>query len=186
MSQVYDVVVLVGSPRKKSFNRLLAKSLEQLAPPVLSLRIVEIGDLPFYNDELEADAPAGWQRVRRDVAAADAVLFVTPEYNRSVPAVLKNAVDVLSRPFGKGALTGKPAAVISSTPGALGGFGANHHLRQSLVCVGVNTMSTPEVYLGGITSAFDEQGALVSPAVKEILTKFITAFEQWVRLTSKV
>jgi chromate reductase len=185
MSQVYDVVVLVGSLRKKSFNRLLAKSLAELAVPALSLRIIEIGDLPFYNDELEAELPASWQRIRQEVAAADAVLFLTPEYNRSVPAVLKNAVDVLSRPYGKSALTGKPAAVISSSPGALGGFGANHHLRQSLVCLGVNTMPTPETYIGGIASAFDEQGALVNTGIKDLLDKFLKAFEQWVRLSAK-
>lgn len=185
MSQVYDVVVLVGSLRKKSFSRMVARSLSDLTTSSMSLRIVEIGDLPFYNDELEADLPASWQRIRQDVAAADAVLFVTPEYNRSVPAVLKNAVDVLSRPYGKGALTGKTGAVISLSPGALGGFGANHHLRQSLVCVGVNTMPTPEAYVGGIASAFDEQGKLVNAGIKELLEKFMTAFEQWIRMTRK-
>ncbi|TCS36296.1 chromate reductase [Paucimonas lemoignei] len=181
MSQAIEVVVLVGSVRKKSFNRMLAQSLAELVAPSMSLRIVEISDLSYYNDELEADLPASWQRIRQEVGAADAVLFVTPEYNRSVPAVLKNAVDVLSRPYGKSVLAGKPAAVISSSPGALGGFGANHHLRQSLVGIGVNTMPTPEAYIGGIATAFDEQGKLVNASTKEFLQTFIKAFEQWVR-----
>lgn len=185
MSQTYQVAVLVGSVRKQSFNRMLANALAAMAAPALSLRVVEIGDLPFYNDELEGEAPATWQRVREAVGAADAVLFVTPEYNRSVPAVLKNAVDVLSRPYGKGALNGKTAAVISASPGALGGFGANHHLRQSLAALGVKTMAAPEAYIGGIANAFDEQGKLLNTSTKEFLEKFVQAFREWIALTTK-
>ncbi|HCY64862.1 MAG TPA: ACP phosphodiesterase [Oxalobacteraceae bacterium] len=180
MSNPYEVAVLIGSPRTKSFNRLLAKALTAIAPPALSLRIVEIGDVPFYNDEQEEALPAAWQTLRQDIARADAVLFLTPEYNRGVPALLKNAVDVLSRPYGKSALTGKPGAVISTSPGAMGGFGANHHLRQSLVCLGVNTMATPEAYIGGVAGLFDEQGKLVNEASKDFLLKYLAAFEQWI------
>jgi chromate reductase len=185
MHKQYEVAVMVGSLRKKSFNRMLAKALMELASPSLSLRMVEIGDVPFYNDELEDAPPATWQTLRQRVGKADAVLFLTPEYNRSVPAVLKNAVDVLSRPYGKSPLTGKPAAVISSSPGTLGGFGANHHLRQSLMCLGVNTMATPEAYVGGVAGLFDEQGNLVNTGTQNFLLKFLEAFEQWIGTTCR-
>ena len=186
MQQTLDVAVLIGSLRKNSYNRMLAGALAKLASPSLSLRIVEIGDLPFYNDELEATAPASWQAIRQRIAEADAVLFLTPEYNRSVPAVLKNSVDVLSRPYGKSTLTAKPAAVISTSPGALGGFGANHHLRQSLVCLGVNTMPTPEAYIGGVANLFDDQGELKDASAREFLLKFMQSFEQWIAMTGKL
>lgn len=185
MQKNLDVAVLVGSLRKKSYNRMLAGALAKLSSSPLSLRIAEIGELPFYNEELEEATPASWQALRQRIAEADAVLFLTPEYNRSVPAVLKNAVDVLSRPYGKSALTGKPAAVISSSPGALGGFGANHHLRQSLVCLGVNTMPTPEAYIGGVVNLFDDQGELEDESAREFLLKFMQSFEQWIAMTGK-
>lgn len=183
MRQPLDVAVMVGSLRKNSHNRILADALAKLASPALSLNVVEIGDLPFYNDDLEASAPASWQAIRQRIANADAVLFVTPEYNRSVPAVLKNAVDVLSRPYGRSALTGKSAAVISSSIGAQGGFGANHHLRQSLVVLGVNTMSTPEAYIGGIGALFDDQGNLQNEDTRAFLAKVMQSFEQWIVMT---
>lgn len=185
MPAPYKVAVLVGSLRKKSFNRMLANTLSELARPELSLDIVEIGALPFYNDDLEADAPAPWLAVRERLAATDAVLFVTPEYNRSVPAVLKNAVDVLSRPFGSSVLRGKPAAVVSASPGAMGGFGASHHLRQSLVCLGVNVMASPEAYVGNVTALFDDNGALNHAATTEFLKRFVTAFHAWIARLSK-
>ena len=179
MSKSFDVAVLVGSLRSKSFNRMLAHALANLAPEGLSLQIVEIADLPFYNDDLEPSAPAPWQAIRQRIARADALLLVSPEYNRSVPAVLKNALDVLSRPYGKSALAGKPAAVITSSPGALGGFGANHHLRQTLVGVGAKTMSAPEAYLGGINTLFDEQGRLANASTQEFMQKFLQALQGW-------
>lgn len=184
MPKSYEVAVLVGSLRKKSLNRMLAHALSALAPPALSLRIAEIGDLPFYNDDLERDAPHAWQALRERIAAADAMLFITPEYNRSVPAVLKNAVDVLSRPFGSGALKGKPAAIATSSPGAMGGFGASHHLRQSLVCLGMNVMASPEVYLGNAGALFDEAGALTNPSTEDFLRRFVSAFSDWIETFS--
>eukprot|EP01034_Spumella_vulgaris_P002401 gene2401-3123_t len=138
MSKVYTIAVLVGSLRKQSINRKVAQALAQLAPANLKLSIVEIGELPLYNEDLDGSAPpAAYSTFRQQVAAADAVLFVTPEYNRSVPAALKNAIDVGSRPYGQSVWSGKPGAVISVSPGAIGGFGANHHLRQSLVFLDV-------------------------------------------------
>ena len=184
MPTPYKISVLIGSLRKQSFNRMLAKALMDIASPSVSLRIIEISDVPFYNEDLESESPPiAWQALRQNIKEADAVLLVTPEYNRSVPAVLKNAVDVLSRPYGKSVLTGKPTAVISASPGAIGGFGANHHLRQSLMCLGVPTMATPEVYLGGVASLFDEQGKLINPKTQEYLLKFLQAFEQWINTT---
>lgn len=186
MSKPYEVAVLVGSLRKQSLNRKLALALKELAAAQLSLQIVEIGDVPFYNDDLEANAPAEWQRLRGQTLQADALLFITPEYNRSVPAVLKNALDVLSRPYGKTAITGKPAGVISSSPGAMGGFGANHHLRQSLVGVGAKTMAAPEAYIGGAANLFDEQDKLANAGTAEFLVKFLSAFQQWIAANPKV
>src|SRR5688572_5385449 len=158
-----NVAVLVGSLRKASLNRKVAMALAKLAADRLALRIVEIGDLPLYNEELDNDEmPASWRRFRAEIKAADAVLFVTPEYNRSVPGCLKNAIDVGSRPYGKSAWSGKPGAVISVSPGAIGGFGANHHLRQSLVFLDVPAMAQPEAYIGNAGELFDAEGELKS------------------------
>ena len=150
MSKVYSVAVLVGSLRKDSLNRKVAQALAELAPASLKLFIVEIGDLALYNEDIDATQPPAPYTIFRDqIRPADAVLFVTPEYNRSVPGVLKNAIDVGSRPYGQSVFNAKPGAVISVSPGAIGGFGANHHLRQSLVFLNVPCMQQPEAYLGG-------------------------------------
>lgn len=174
----------MGSLRKASINRKVALALAELAPANLRLKIVEIGDLPLYNEDIDVDPPAAYRTFREQVRAADAVLFVTPEYNRSVPAPMKNAIDVGSRPYGKSAWSGKPGAVISASPGAIGGFGANHHLRQSLVFLNVPCMQQPEAYLGGAGSAFDEAGKL-SESVKPFLQNFINAYAQWVEQHKK-
>lgn len=180
MSKQYTVAVLVGSLRKASINRKLALALADLAPPSLRLNIVEIGNLPLYNEDIDVDpAPDAYTEFRNEVKAADALLFVTPEYNRSVPAPMKNAIDVGSRPYGQSAFGDKPGAVLSASPGAVGGFGANHHLRQSLVFLNVPVLQQPEAYLGGAGSFFDEDGKL-SDGVKPFLQKFIDAFAQWV------
>src|SRR5471030_1437605 len=161
MSKVYTIAVLVGSLRKESINRKVALALADLAPATLKLNIVEIGDLPLYNEDLEgASPPAAYSSFRQQVRSSDAVLFVTPEYNRSVPAPLKNAVDVGSRPYGQSVWGGKPGAVISVSPGAIGGFGANHHLRQSLVFLDVPCMQQPEAYIGGAANLFDAEGKM--------------------------
>lgn len=175
-----DVAVFVGSLRKESLSRKVANALVVLAPPSLQLSIVEIGELPLYNQDLEADPPAAWRHFRERVKAAEAVLFVTPEYNRSVPAALKNALDVASRPYGQSAWDGKPGAVVSVSPGALGGFGANHHLRQSLVFLNVPTLQQPEAYLGGAADLFDAGGTLVKDTVREFLQRFMQAYAVWV------
>lgn len=179
MSKTYDVAVLVGSLRKDSLNRKMAKALIAIAPPSLKLEIVDIGQLPHYNHDFENDLPSEVIAFRQRIAAADALLFVTPEYNRSVPGVLKNAIDVGSRPSGRNSWGGKPGAVISITTGALGAFGANHHLRQSLVAVNVAAMAQPEAYIGNGGKLFDEQGQLVD-ATRELMNKFLLAFAQWI------
>lgn len=180
MSKVHSVAVLVGSLRKASINRKLAMALAELAPPSLQLDIVEIGDLPLYNEDIDiSPAPQAYSTFRQQVKSADALLFVTPEYNRSVPAPLKNAIDVGSRPYGQSVFSGKPGAVLSASPGAVGGFGANHHLRQSLVFLDVPVLQQPEAYLGGAGNFFDEQGKL-NDGVRGFLQKFIDAYALWV------
>ncbi|RYY67577.1 MAG: NADPH-dependent oxidoreductase [Chitinophagaceae bacterium] len=176
----YQIAVLVGSLRKESFNRKMAHALQELAPPSLSLQIVNIGELPLYNEDLDASAPAAWTAFREQIKGMDGVLFVTPEYNRSVPAVLKNAIDVGSRPYGKSVWDGKPGAVVSVSPGAIGGFGANQHLRQSLVFINVPTMQRPEAYVGGASKLFDESGTLTNESTREYMKKFMEAFAGWV------
>jgi chromate reductase len=180
MSTPRNVAVLVGSLRKESFNRKLANVLIAMAPASLKLEMVEIGYLPLFNQDHENDPGPAAREFRQRIEAADAVLFVTPEYNRSIPGALKNAIDIGSRPYGKSTWSGKPGAVVSVSPGALGAFGANHHLRQSLVALGVPTMATPEAYIGHCASLFDDNGALVNDATRTFLAKFLQAFAQWI------
>jgi chromate reductase len=176
-----NVAVLVGSLRKESFTRKVANAIAQLATPALNLELIEIGALALYNADLDAGNPPGeWQRFRDRVRAADAVLFATPEYNRSVPGVLKNAIDVGSRPYGKSAWLGKPAAVVGVSPGAIGAFGANHHLRQSLVFLDMPCMPQPEMYIGRADKLFDKDGTLNDDGVRVLFRKFITAFDVWI------
>ena len=180
MTQTRTVAVLVGSLRQASFTRKVAKALVALAPDTLTFAFVEIGDLVLYNEELDAAAPPSWARFRAAVGAADAVLFATPEYNRSVPGVLKNAIDVGSRPYGKSVWDRKPAAVVSVSPGAIGGFGANHHLRQSLVFLNMPTLQQPEAYIGGAAKLLDEAGAPISDGTRDYFKSIMTAFAAWI------
>jgi chromate reductase len=181
MAMPCDVAVLVGSLRKASLNRKLALALGALAPEGLKLDIVQIDDLPLYNQDIEdAGAPQSWTAFRARIKAADAVLFVTPEYNRSVPAALGNALDVGSRPFGKSVWNTKPGAVASSSPGAMGGFGASHHLRQSLVALNVRTLPQPEIYIGGIDKLFDTTGDIADEGTRKFLQNFMQAFGTWI------
>ncbi len=177
----YRVAVLVGSLRKESLNRKLAKALIAVAPPALALQIVEIGDLSLFSQDLEANPPQSWVNFRNQIQAADAVLFVTPEYNRSVPGVLKNALDIASRPYGQGALQGKPAAVISGSPGPIGGFGANHHLRQSLTFLNMPAMQQPEAYLGHLGECFNDAGELTNEKTRAFLVTYANAFAAWIQ-----
>ena len=175
-----NIAVIVGSLRKESFSRKIAKALIALAPESLSLEILEIGELQMYNQDLEEVPPAAWTEFRSRLKGFDGVLFVTPEYNRSVPAVLKNAIDIGSRPYGKNSWDGKPGGIVSVSPGALSGFGANHHLRQSLVFVNVPAMQQPEAYIGNAAKLFDISGKLTDESTRGYLQKFIDAYAKWV------
>jgi chromate reductase, NAD(P)H dehydrogenase (quinone) len=175
-----DVAVIVGSLRKGSLNRMMAHALAAVAPGDLRLEIVEIRDLALYDQDLEANPPAPWGAFRDRIRRADGVLFVTPEYNRSVPGALKNALDVGSRPYGQSAWSGKPAAVVSVSPGAIGGFGANHHLRQSLVFLDMPALQQPEAYIGGAANLFDAEGNLTNEETRKFLRTFMAAFARWV------
>jgi chromate reductase len=180
MDRKFNVAIVVGSLRKGSLNRMMAQAAIALAPASLALSFVDIGALPLYNDELESAVPAPWAAFRQAIKASDALLFVTPEYNRSIPGALKNAIDVGSRPYGQSVYAGKPAAIISVSPGALGAFGANHHLRQTLVFLDMPTMQQPEAYIGGAAKFFDADGKLVNDGTREFLSKFMTRFAAWV------
>jgi chromate reductase len=174
------IAVLVGSLRKESFTRRLAKNLVLLAPSTIELEIVEIGDLAMYNEDVETEgAPAAWTEFRARIREADGVLFCTPEYNRSLPAVLKNAIDVGSRPYGQSAWNGKPCAVVSNSPGALGGFGANHAVRQCLVFLNMPCMQSPEAYIGAIGGKLDGD-RLIDESARGFLQQFMAAFAVWV------
>ena len=180
MMAQHKIAVLVGSLRKDSFNLKMAKALIKLSPDSLTLEIVEIGGLPLYNQDLDDNPPAEWAEFRLSIKKFDAVLFVTPEYNRSVPGVLKNAIDVGSRPYGQSVWDGKPGAVMSVSLGAIGGFGANHHLRQSMVFLNVPVMQQPEAYIGNAANLFNEEGDLTSDSTREHAAKFMRAFAAWV------
>jgi chromate reductase, NAD(P)H dehydrogenase (quinone) len=180
MTNPKNVGVVVGSLRKGSFNRLTAHALIGLAPAHLKFEMIEIGQLPLYNQDEDEAPPAAWTAFREKVSAQDAVLFVTPEYNRSVPGVLKNAIDVGSRPYGKSAWQGKPAAIVSVSFGAMGAFGANHHLRQSLVFLNMPCMAQPEAYVGNAPHLFTADGSLGNDGTRDFLRKFIEAFAAWI------
>jgi len=175
-----NVAVIVGSLRKESLNRKMANALIRLAPAELALKIVEIGALPLFNQDNEANPTPAVTEFKEAIAKSDAVLFVTPEYNRSMPGVLKNAIDVGSRPYGKSAWTGRPGAIVSVATGAIGGFGANHHLRQALVFVNVPTMPQPEAYISNAASLFGADGSITVDSTREFMMKFLAAFAQWI------
>lgn len=180
------VAVLIGSLRKESFCKMIAGTLEELSPSSVEMEKIEIGDLAIYNQDFddEGNPPAAWTEFRERVAKFDAVLFITPEYNRSVPAVLKNALDVGSRPYGKSVWDGKPGAVVSVSPGGLSAFGANHHLRQSLVFLNIPTMQQPEAYIGNVATLFDASGVLVHEDTRRFLQNFMNSFASWVEINA--
>lgn len=182
----YHVAVLIGSLRKESLNRKMAHALKDLAPTELLLEEVTFRDLPLYDPDLEGDdAPQAWHTFREQIAAADAVLFVTPEYNRSVPGGLKNALDVGSRPKSTNAWGKKPAAIVTVSPGNLGGFGANHHLRQMFVSLDLLPLQQPEMYIGQGAKLFAEDGSITAPDTRTFLANFMIAFQQHIDRTLK-
>ncbi|OCG06474.1 ACP phosphodiesterase [Gilliamella sp. wkB178] len=178
------IAVLVGSLRKDSYNLKIAKVFQQIAPSSLSLHIIQIGDLPLYNEDIDTQTPPpSYTRFRQEIANCQGVIFITPEYNRGLPAVIKNAIDVGSRPYGQSVWSKKPAAIISVSPGGIGGFGANHQLRQSLVFLDMPTLQQPEAYFGGVSSAFDANGNITAKS-QEFLSSIINAYATWVEKLS--
>ena len=179
------IAVIVGSLRKESYNRKLAGVLFSVVPETLKLEFVEIGSLPLYNEDLDINPPAEWQDFRNKMKTFQGTIFVTPEYNRSIPAALKNAVDVGSRPYMENVWSSMPAAILSASPGATGGFGATHHLRQILVCVNMPVMPQPEMYIGNVYGLFDETGALSNDKTRKLLKGFLTSLETWATKNNK-
>jgi chromate reductase len=177
----HKIAIIVGSLREGSINRKVARSICGLRNDNLDCSMIEIGDLPLYNQDLDADPPEQWVRFRKEVGAADGVLFCSPEYNRGIPGVLKNAIDVGSRPYGQSVFDKKPAAIVTASPGSIGGFGANHQIRQAGVFLNMPMMQQPEAYLGHVSDdSFDESGCLNEGPLKELITVLAHAFHDWV------
>jgi NAD(P)H-dependent FMN reductase len=177
----HDIAVIIGSLRKDSWTRKIAKAAMALAPETLSCRLVEIGGLALYNEDLDTGSPpAPWAQFRREIAKADGILFATPEYNRSIPGCLKNAIDVGSRPAGKNHWDGKPAAIVSVTPYKLGAMAANLALRQCLIFTNLPVMQQPEAYIGDAAKLLDESGQLASGETRKFLATFMARFAEWV------
>ena len=181
----YKIAIIVGSLREGSLNRKVARSICALRDDNLDCSMVEIGDLPLYNQDFDAlpQQPEAYVKFRDQVAPADGVLFVSPEYNRGVPGVLKNAIDVGSRPYGSSVWDRKPAAIVTASPGSIGGFGSNHQIRQACVFLNMPVMQQPEAYLGHVTDeSFDDSGCLKEGSLKELVTKLAHAFHDWVEM----
>jgi chromate reductase len=179
----YKIAIIVGSLREGSINRKVARSICGLRDDNLDCSMIEIGDLPLYNQDYDAlpEQPAPYVRFREQIGSADGVLFCSPEYNRGIPGVLKNAIDIGSRPYGKSVWDKKPAASVTASPGSIGGFGSNHQIRQSCVFLNMPVMQQPEAYLGHVSDdSFDGDGCLKDGPLKELVTKLAHAFHDWV------
>ena len=179
----YKIAIIVGSLREGSLNRKVARSICALRNDNLDCSTVEIGELPLYNQDLDGNPPEQWTRFRDQIAVADGVLFCSPEYNRGIPGVLKNAIDVGSRPYGQSVFDKKPAAIVTASPGSIGGFGANHQIRQAAVFLNMPVMQAPEAYLGHVTDdSFDDSGLVKEGPLKQLITSLAHAFHDWVEM----
>jgi chromate reductase len=176
----FRIGVVVGSIRKGSINAQLADALQQFAPAGFAFHRIRIDDLPLYNHDTNP-LPEPVQRLRQEVLNADAILFVTPEYNRSIPGVLKNAIDHASRPYKHGVWLGKPAGVIGATPGVLGTAAGQQHLRNVLSCVGMPTMPLPEAFIHCGEGFFTPQGTIANPDTAAFLANWMACFLEWTR-----
>lgn len=181
--KTYTIKLIVGSTRKESYNRKVANSLIALSPENLQCEILEIGQLEMFNDDLDQEtSPESWTEFRQNVKETDAFIFVTPEFNRSIPSALKNAIDIASRPSGKGVWGGKPAAIISASTGSYGAISASHHLRQILISLNMPTMAQPETYIGKVMDLFDENSILIDEQVKKRYTHYMESFKNHIEL----
>jgi chromate reductase, NAD(P)H dehydrogenase (quinone) len=182
----YKIAIIVGSLREGSLNRKVARSICALRGENLQCSLIEIGDLPLYNQDLDTNPPEQWTRFRKQVEAADGILFCSPEYNRGIPGVLKNAIDVGSRPYGQSVFDKKPAAIVTASPGSIGGFGSNHQIRQACVFLNMPVMQQPEAYLGHVTDdSFDEAGCLKEGPLKQLVATLAHAFHDWVEMIQR-
>lgn len=176
--------IITGSLRKNSFSGSIADYISEHAPASYEVKNIDISRLPLYNQDYDGQEISEYTTFREDVKSLDAVLFITPEHNRSIPAALKNALDIGSRPYGENVWNGKPGAVISQSPGGIGGFGANHHLRQVLAFLNVLTLAQPEAYIGAYHTLIDENGALSNEGTKDFINGFLAAFAAWIEKVS--
>jgi len=177
----HKIAILIGSLREGSINRKIGRSICAMAGDMLDCEIVEIGKLPLYNQDSDANPPPEFTAFREKIAAMDGILFVSPEYNRGIPGVLKNAIDVGSRPYGQSVWDKKPAAIVSASPGAIGGFGANHQIRQAAVFLNMPVMQQPEAYLSHVSDdSFDADGCLKDGPLKDLVMVLARAFAAWV------
>ncbi|MDB5546915.1 MAG: hypothetical protein JWP21_362 [Tardiphaga sp.] len=182
MASPYKIAIVVGSLRKEAFSLKIGKALQKLAPDALKLDLLTLESLSFFNQDLEANPPADWLKLRDTLKASDGAIFVTPEYNRSIPGVLKNAIDIASRPYGQSSLNGLAIGIIGNSPGAQGGVSAVKHLQTILPGISGPILQQPEMYLGMIGEAFDDKGELTKDSVKQFLLKYLDAYATWVAL----
>ena len=176
----HNIVVIVGSLRKESLTLKIANALAKLAPAGLKLDVVTLNGISFFNQDLEATPPADWVAFREKIQKSDGVIFVTPEYNRAIPGVLKNAIDVASRPYGKSSFLGKPTGIISNSPGPLGGVSAAKTLQNVLPGISGPILGQPEIYLNGVGDAFDDKGELTKDSLKAVLKQYVDAYAAFV------
>src|SRR3954470_18321750 len=185
MAAPYNIAVIAGSLRKESFTLKVAKALARLAPASLQMDVITLHGISFFNQDLEANPPADWLAFREKLQNSNGILFVTPEYNRSISGVLKNAIDVGSRPYGKSSFNGKPTGIVSNSPGPLGGVSAAKHLQNILPGISGPIMQQPEIYLNGVGDAFDDKGELIKEPLQKVLKQYIDAFSAFVEKHNK-
>ncbi|MBU6463412.1 MAG: NAD(P)H-dependent oxidoreductase [Bradyrhizobium sp.] len=176
----HSIVVIVGSLRKESLTLKIANALTKLAPDTLKLSVVTLHGLSFFNQDMEAEPPADWVAFREKIQKSSGVIFVTAEYNRSIPGVLKNAIDIASRPSGKSSFLGKPIGIVSNSPGPLGGVSAAKHLQNILPGISGPILGQPEIYLNGVGDGFDENGELTKESLRAVLRQYIDAYAAFV------
>lgn len=171
---------IVGSLRKESFNKKIANYVASILPADYEAKFIDISGLELFNEDLEGNPPASWVKLREEVKSADSFLFFTPEYNRSFPAALKNALDVASRPYGQSVWAGKPAGIVSVSMGGISGFGANHHLRQVFTFLDIHPLQQPEAYIGNVMELLDENGNLINEGTKDFFKAYVDAYVKWI------